>query len=214
MKFVTGQPGLLIGKVLVIADLHIGIEIEMARAGLKMPDLTERLAERVEQLIKSTQAKRLVILGDLKHRIAGASFREEKGIKNFVGRISKIVDIELVPGNHDGPLSLLKGLKVCPVKGIKIGNCWLTHGHTKLPKIDCKTVIIGHSHPHIEFRDKLGYTWTEPVWVDGRIGRKRLIVMPAFGFVGGVAVNRQGLLGPIGKRAKIEKLYLLDGTAL
>ncbi len=219
MKFLTDQPALLIGRTLIIADLHIGIEAEMAKAGLKMPSHTQSLGERIEQLIRYSRAKRLVILGDLKHRVSGVTFFEKREVPRFVDRLSPLVKVELIPGNHDGGIRReLRNckIKIHPVTGIRIGNHWLTHGHTRLSAEArrCHTIIISHSHPQIEFRDRLGYVWTEPVWVRAKIGRRQLIVMPAFGSVGGTAVNRQGLLGPIGRRAKIERVYLLDGTEL
>jgi len=36
IKFVTNAPALLAGKTLVVADLHIGIEQEFFRSGIKI----------------------------------------------------------------------------------------------------------------------------------------------------------------------------------
>jgi len=219
LRFVTGEPALLLkNRILVIADLHIGIEKEYREAGLFLPDQTSFLAKKLEKLVRKTKAKKIIVLGDLKHRIPGLGPKEERDIPEFCKKFK----IELIPGNHDGGLKDLQ-IKIHSVKGLLIGDVFLCHGHA-WPGEDvnkAKTLVIAHTHPQIEFTDSLGHRWLEPVWIRARTRKCRklksidLIVMPAFNqFAGGTAVNRSWLLGPVSKLVKEVRAYLLDGTDL
>ncbi len=94
--------------------------------------------------------------------------------------------------------------------------------------MQCDYVIMGHTHPTIQLRDHLGYTISQPCWVKSvfspRKTQKRygdsnpqLIVVPPFNpLCGGIPVNVEGLAGPLGKLANVNKgtIYLLNGTNL
>lgn len=240
-KFVTGEPALLIGRSLVIADLHIGAEHAFRQKGIRMPSQLDRMVERIDSLLERTGARKLVILGDLKHKIPGLTWQELREIPAFFRHFSGKVRIELVPGNHDADIAdILKKsdyrLKVHPNTGVQMGGVFLNHGHTWPGKGflrgDC--LVTGHSHPQVEFQNELGYRWIEPVWVRAgldrvKIGKRyreaktvpELIIMPAFNhFAGGMALNRpereRGWLGPVTRCAQMDRarLFLLDGTLL
>ena len=212
LKFVTGEPAVMLpGRVLVIADLHIGAEHEFRRAGIKMPSQTEKLLDRAKSLVRRTKARRLVILGDVKHKVPGLSFQEEREVPHFLGELSGLVATEVVTGNHDDGLkALVPAVRVHPSTGLLLGDTYLTHGHT-WPSTDmfkASQVISGHRHPVIELRDRLGYVWRERVWVRADLKKEaiskkfrvkpapkklpELVMMPAFNdMVGGSAINRK-----------------------
>jgi len=245
VKFVTGEPALLCGKTLVISDLHMGIEYAYRKSGINLPSQSEKLVERIEKLLNKTRAKSLIFLGDVKHKVPGTSWQEEKEIPGFLSHLLGRVKVEVTPGNHDGNLRNLlpRGVKLHPSSGFLFGDFYFSHGHTwPDPKfLKAKHLVIGHSQPMIEFRDKLGYRWLEPVWVRTNLLRKkvskrykgsrgssenlpRIIIMPAFNeFAGGVALNRKinierkrEFISPILKFADMKKaeVLLLDGTFL
>jgi uncharacterized protein len=243
MKFITGEAALLIGKALVVADLHLGAEHDLRMSGVNMPSGAPNIEKRLENLIKKNKANRLIILGDIKHKVPGVSFQEEREVPGMVSRLSELASVELLPGNHDGGIEkLCPGLKAHPSEGLKIGNFFLSHGHA-WPGDDalkCDAIIIGHNHPQVVFSDRIGKTWRERVWVTAEFKREflkehynsikkemnipELILIPAFNtLVGGWAVNKQsdtgryvGGLGPLTKCADIgnASLFLLDGTFL
>jgi metallophosphoesterase superfamily enzyme len=77
--------------------------------------------------------------------------------------------------------------------------------------------------------DRLGYKKFEPCWLKGTSIRDKLIekypnsnnvsilITPAFNpLCGGIAVNREGVVGPVGKIMDVEKaeVYLMDGSSL
>jgi putative SbcD/Mre11-related phosphoesterase len=244
LRFVTGEPALKIGRVLVVADLHIGVEHQYRKEGIALPSQSGKLMERLEGLIKRTRAKRLVILGDVKHMVPGTSFQEEREIPAFLRRLLERVEVDVTPGNHDGGIGRLlpKEVVVHPSGGFMLGKTWLCHGHAWPGKdfLKAREVVVGHNHAGVEFRDKLGCRWLEPVWIRAGLVREKieekygkagerlpeLVIMPFFNtFSGMVPVNRsveeiarryrEGP-GPLFRSMDREKarVYMLDGTLL
>jgi len=244
-SFVTGEPALLLRngkeKILVVADLHLGIEYEYHQRGIKIPPQTVKATEHIDRLLESTGANRLVAIGDVKHKVPGTSFQELRELPEFFRHFTGRFKVDVAPGNHDGGIeeSMPYGVDVHPGSGFRLGEFYFAHGHA-WPKDDfmgCKFVIVAHNHPRIEFRDRLGYRWSEPVWMRAMLDKglldKRykglksppeLINMPSFNeFVGGMPLNRKGdsgeqagFLGPLIKNIDIStaKVYMLDGVYL
>ncbi|MBI4020498.1 MAG: metallophosphoesterase [Candidatus Aenigmarchaeota archaeon] len=236
LKFVAGEPALMLGSTLVISDLHIGIEHEYFEAGIRIPSQTEKLVKRLDNILEAAKAKRMLILGDVKHKITGTSWQEERDLPAFFSHFSKKVKTEIVLGNHDPLIEriLPKNVVIHPTSGMLIGDYYLCHGHAwpggGFEKAKC--VLAGHNQPMIELKDRLGYRWVEQVWVKARLKKSsglkarfpsmgkppKLIILPAFNELsGGVCVNREKeLMGPVAKAADMRnaRIYLLDGTYL
>lgn len=192
-KFIKGEPAFLSGDTLVISDLHIGYEGEVRLRGVVFPSLTEKMLDRVLNLIKKNSVKRLIILGDLKHTVYGPRGLEWKEIPAFMKRIVNESEwVGVIPGNHDGDLYavLPDGVELIDPDGIVLNNILLTHGHKKVDTIIekklkegsvIKTVVVGHFHPAVELVDDLGYRYTIPVWIKGTVSKDiEIIMMPAF----------------------------------
>jgi len=216
--FVTGEPALVFGKILFIADIHIGIENEYRLSGLNMPSQTGKLLSRIESLLEKTKARKLVLIGDIKHKVPGISWQEEREVPAFLSRLAEKVEMHVVPGNHDGGIAkyIPRGVKLYPMAGMLFGKVYASHGHAwpEPSFLQAKYLVMSHSHPQVEFRDRLGYTWRERVWIRAGLDRKRLsekyakslegarapsghrlpelIVMPAFNpLSGGIPVNKK-----------------------
>jgi putative SbcD/Mre11-related phosphoesterase len=178
MRFVTGERALAIGRTLVIADLHMGVENRYRKKGVSLPSQSEKLMERIKGLAKRVRARRIVILGDIKDEVPGTSFQEEREIPAFFRRLLDILGVEVVPGNHDGGIERLlpPGVVLHPSTGFMLGKAWLCHGHAwPSPEfLKAEHLVIGHHHSGIGFRDKLGYRWTEPVWIRAELDPERL----------------------------------------
>ncbi len=161
----TGRPAVTIDvsskRYLVVADLHIGYELELSSKGIRVPPHEERVAREIVRLGEETGSQVLVLLGDVKHRVAGYSWRDAIGVRRFVGMVgSSFEEVVVLPGNHDGGISeLLAGLaKIEDSRGIRIGDYWVMHGHT-WPHPDClsaRTIVIGHTHPTLRVRSEDG----------------------------------------------------------
>jgi len=243
MKFIKNFPALFIPEIksLVVADLHIGIEYELYKSGIKIPNQVKDMEKNINNLIKQTKAKRLIILGDIKHDVPGISVQEMREIPEFLKIISKKIRVEICLGNHDTYLKeiLPENIKLHGAKGFKIKNYGFNHGHAWPSKelMTCNYLIISHTHPTIQFIDKFGYRIVEPVWIKGKIdqekikekykvkktGKLEVIIMPAFNnLLGGTPINikttSDELLGPLLKNNFVNmnesEIYLLDGTYL
>jgi hypothetical protein len=231
IKFLT-EPALLIGKTLVVADLHIGIEYEIFQSGITIPSQVEKLEKRIDNLLKQTKANHLVILGDVKHQVPNISWQEYKEIPKFLEHFSKI-KVSIVKGNHDGQIQRLapKGVDIYEPSGFKINDVLLTHGHAWPNKDDlnAKYLVMGHVHPAAEFLTE-NFRSVEPCWLKCKVDNKKFeiktkfkqgIIMPSFNhLIGGMAFNSKDFepLGPLLKNEVLKwkeaEVYLLDGTFL
>lgn len=241
IKFITDFPALFVSgeKLLVVADLHIGLEYELYQSGIIIPPQAEKFQKIIGHLVKITKAKTLVILGDIKHKVPGISFRETKEIPKLFSNLTEKIQVICVRGNHDDNISTLlpKEVKIYSSRGFKIGKYGFFHGHAWPSKklMQCDYLFMAHIHPMIQLKDKFGYRIIEPVWVRSRIyqdkikktykvkktGKLELIIMPAFNrLLGGAPVNvkkaSDKLLGPLLRNDFVDidntELYFLDGT--
>ncbi len=211
LKFIVDEPALVIGKTLVIADLHLGFEYELLAKGINIPSQSESMLKKIKRLLRENKCKELIIIGDLKHTIANLAWPEQEEIADFMGKLEKLVRVQVVKGNHDGNIeNYLK--QVHPPQGFDYKGYWIMHGHAKPPASALKkTIIMGHIHPVVRFKDRLGGSITEQVWVIA----KNVIVMPAFNELPG-GVDARELDGAMAKLLHMERaeLYLLDGLNL
>lgn len=90
-------------SMLIVADLHLGKSETMRVAGLPVPDVDlDEQFDRLERLIGSTNAMRLVVAGDLIHAPAGLTTGLTDRVASRLRAIrSRGVSITLVRGNHD-----------------------------------------------------------------------------------------------------------------
>ena len=245
---IHGTPALFINiakeRVLVVADLHLGIEAELASGGVGLPSQMPRVKERLVELIHRQEPDRLVFLGDVKHNVPVAAWQEWRELPEFFADLAKLTCVEIVLGNHDGDIKGMvpSGVTIHGPKGMVLGmrrRVGLIHGHAwpRPEVLKVETLIAAHNHPAVEFRDELGARTIEPVWLRCKLEPKRfpdklrsaikgdgpkLLVIPAFSeLVSGAAVNRaipEELLGPMFKAGAVRlddaEAYLLDGTFL
>lgn len=217
--FIAGKPVMKIGELLIVADLHLGITKDIWDKGVRLPSQAGILAKRLNDLKKSSKTKKLVLLGDVKHSIPVISWQEQKELPEFFSLLD-FKKIILLKGNHDGNIERLVPENVKVKKTYAYGDYVFTHGHRRI-KTTKKIIVIGHNQPHVKFRDEMGATYTEPVWVRGPLKgnykNKKMIMVPAFNeLAGATIVNRDKLLGPIAKNLDVRKshCFLLDGTDL
>ncbi|MGQ9583164.1 MAG: metallophosphoesterase [Thermoplasmatota archaeon] len=223
-------------KHIVLADLHIGIEDELASRGVRVPDQTERALERALALVGRTRPGALILLGDVRHRVplagAGERGRVERFFKSLSSELGEKVRIVVVRGNHDAGLRNMVPRSVGVVPWVRLGPCGLLHGHTWPPPElrTCATLVVGHSHPSVLLADERGRAIVEPCWLRARptaAGRlryprlSRVVVMPAFNDIrSGAPVNVKGalLLGPLFRSGAVDlagaEVHLPDGASL
>ncbi|MFH1327512.1 MAG: metallophosphoesterase [Candidatus Bathyarchaeota archaeon] len=160
-------------KTLVVTDLHLGFECELAQMGINLPSQTSKIRDNLIKLLENSKPNRLIILGDLKHSIPNISNQEWQEIPQFFESISeKVAKIELIPGNHDTGISrfLRAGLKIASDRGLLLGKkekIGFFHGHAwPSPKLfEADYWATGHSHPVIQFKGMFSFRTIRPVWV-------------------------------------------------
>jgi putative SbcD/Mre11-related phosphoesterase len=229
------EPALLLKekKLLVIADLHIGIESELRENGLQVPSQTKVMEQRLISILTTYDVADVILLGDIKHNIPSSTVQERTDVKNFLTTIQSYGILHVLPGNHDGNIDrlLVQGIQLHPSDGFVFEGIGFTHGHRRPSEevMRCDQVVIGHSHPIVMLVDRLGYRTFEQCWLRGvpfpdRLKEKypnsstsQILLMPAFNpLCGGIAVNRDPLLGPFGTLIDVDNsdVYLLDGSSL
>jgi len=157
-------------SILVIADLHIGWEMALSQKGIYVPAQMPRLLKKLKDLISIYKPEKLLVLGDIKHTVARAEIGEWQDIPNFFIQIKKTVpEICIVRGNHDGNLEPLlpEKIKLLPTTEVSIEGIGFFHGH-RWPSptlLRCETLVMGHVHPVVVFRDPAGFRITRQVWI-------------------------------------------------
>jgi putative SbcD/Mre11-related phosphoesterase len=232
---ITNEPAIFIKnkQILIVADLHIGIESQLKEQGLHTTSQAQKMIDHLLSICKQFKPKEIILLGDIKHNIPSATIQERRDIRNFLALIKELGNIHIIPGNHDGFIQKLSHdeIIVHPSDGFIIENIGFTHGH-RWPNeeiMKCEQIIMGHTHPTIMFTDRLEYKTFEPCWIKGIFLNNKLkekypnsahpniLVMPAFNpLCGGIAANQKGVAGPLGKIIDIQnaQIYLIDGTSL
>lgn len=211
----VGEPAAVIGKRLLIADIHLGIEFELQKKGVNIGGREKQEAQKINALMKSTGARELWILGDLKHDVKGFEKQERLMMHRFL-RYLNTNKVFVVKGNHDSLLEKMPQITVFPPEGkvLRVGKkkYGLIHGHAKPSQevLEADEILCGHQHPRYGFKDSLG-AWSVACWVK----TCNVTVFPAFGELsGGTNVNCGNFMGPLLKHASKISFYGLDGVKI
>ncbi len=231
MKFLTNKPGCLIGKKLVISELHFGIELDLQRRGVNVQLDPRRYAAELNKLKSTSKASELLVLGDFKHTITGFNQRERNAFNEFI-HLLEFEEILVVKGNHDSRLGEMcrpfPHFRVFPATGyvFKHGKTsyGAFHGHAwpseEVLKAD--VLLVGHNHAGIQIGKK-DFAKTLPAWIVAPFDKKqKLVSFPSYNPLSGAMpfnVVRQGELhGPIfkDKRTDLEnaQVILLSGQRI
>ncbi|MFH0961843.1 MAG: metallophosphoesterase [archaeon] len=237
MEIVKGERAVFLPRerLVAISDIHIGFEIELGRHGVFIPDQSPAFLSRISAILKKTGAKRIIILGDVKHSFSSPTFLEEEKVVSFLESLSKLARVEIVPGNHDGELGnvLPRKIKLHKASGAIIGKTGFFHGHSWPDErlLSARTLVFSHLHPNVAFLDSLGGFHKEPCYLAGLIPREKLaenykkvpkkllraLVLPAFNsLLGGSIIQDVDFSRGFWKCIDTESLnaILIDGTVL
>jgi len=201
---------------LLVSDLHLGLEKEMAKKGFRLPPYSMKMVERLRDMAQEYGARRLAVLGDVKHTVGKVEDIDWSVIPWFFDTMLDLFEsVEVVPGNHDGSIKTVLPPRVVlhPSQGAVLGDgkerVGVAHGHAwpSEEAILTRNLVIGHSHFTYEMRDSLGTRSREAVWVTADYdvaellegagykskakGKGKLTVMPPFNrMVAGQPINR------------------------
>jgi putative SbcD/Mre11-related phosphoesterase len=164
---------------MAIADLHLGWEMSLSGKGIHVPSQTPKLLKKLIDLISEYRSNEILVLGDVKHTIATAEKMEWRDVPDFFNALrNRVQRISIIRGNHDGNLEPLlpEGITVLPATGVAFDDVGFFHGH-QWPSpalLKCKTLVMGHVHPVVVFRDPAGFRVTRQVWVKADCDGSRL----------------------------------------
>jgi uncharacterized protein len=165
-------------RTLLVSDVHFGKGAVFRRAGIAVPsgDTGDDL-RRLDALLATYEAQRLVILGDLVHGAATARSAWVDDVRAWRARHGA-VDITLVAGNHDRHFDVASlGIAVQPDRLAIPPFVLAHHPHAHVDGY----VLAGHVHPGVVIRDG----WRKhrlPAFVfDRAVG-----MLPAFGTLTGL----------------------------
>jgi putative SbcD/Mre11-related phosphoesterase len=220
LKIVPGDAALIFSNsgesTLLISDLHLGLEKELAKKGFRLPAYSVRMVERVRDIAEKYATKRLAVLGDVKHTVGKVEDIDWGVVPWFFDTMLDLFEsVEVVPGNHDGSIKTVLPPRIVlhPSQGTVLGSgrgrVGVAHGHAwpSEEAISTRNLVIGHSHFTYEMRDAFGSRSREVVWVTASYdvaelmagagykskakGTGKLVVMPPFNrLVGGQPINR------------------------
>jgi len=197
------------------------IEFELYKKGANVPSQTQRKLEKLKDIVKETKAKKLIILGDLKHNVPVTSRQEQEEVPVFLQDLLRLVKkIIITKGNHDGNIERLIPPGVEVVDEFIEKDVGYFHGHKKPSEelLKQELIICGHTHPSILLKDIRGNI--QQAWIETTVkdSHTRGVVVPAFDdSTRGSAINNTEPIGPFLKKMidlENSEVYLLDGSYL
>lgn len=237
MEFLPDGPALVIEnkeRILVIADIHFGIEADLAAHGLHFRSRTKVRLNRLIRTIQNADPDRLVILGDFKHSIPSLTWQEFYELPEILASIRKLVPLEFFPGNHDiGIERFLQDGELWQKEGGVIDGVGYLHGHTyPAPDLAGHLIVIGHHHPLVSIHDEVGCALQAPAYIRsevdaGKLGLKnqgekvkeqKVLFVPSFNEIAGYDIAKiiNDPFSPVSRCMVKEKaeIILADGTYL
>jgi DNA ligase-associated metallophosphoesterase len=186
-------------KTLFLADAHFGKAATFRRFGMAAPDDTEADLARLDFLLKESEARRLVVLGDFFHARAGRSDSMLATMREWRIR-NDALEIVVVRGNHDQSAGDPPG--AWNIRSV-------AEGWPLGPFICCHQpcsnkagyVFSGHVHPAFSLRERSGTGLRAACFV---VGPTRTI-FPAFGSFTGMATI---------KPEEGERIYAMNGETI
>ena len=235
MEFIEEGPALVIEgeqRMLIVADLHFGIEADLAAHGLHFKSRSELRLERLHKVIDTTKPDELVLLGDVKHSIPSLTWQEYHEMPKILDSLRTRLPLHVFPGNHDIGIErfLLDG-ESRPKDGAVLDGVGYLHGHMiPSPELAGHLVVIGHHHPLLSLRDEVGCALQSPAYLragveSGDPGKKqsvksslpsRVLFMPSFNEIAGYDILQiiKKPFSPLSRLMKKEEceIILADGT--
>lgn len=140
-------------NALLVADLHLGKEATFCHEGIAVPrGASERTLEVIADMLQTTAASHLMILGDLFHAKSSLADDMKAMFANFLMNIGS-VQVLLIKGNHDQnvgtlPTHWLMQVVESPyvLRGIELSH------FPDQAAAECSLRIAGHVHPAVRLR--------------------------------------------------------------
>ncbi|MHA1978039.1 MAG: hypothetical protein ACW98I_14120 [Candidatus Hodarchaeales archaeon] len=170
-------------KVLLVADLHLGFDVEWFGRGLwtKKPNWSLEIINDLRKDILKLRPSHLIICGDLEHQFR---LRKPEEGENSEIHLSEEVRNSIL--NEFFYEELEDSCLILPSEGKSLFNNQLGVFHGHLPPykevVFASEIILGHLHPEIEIQDDLQIRHKFPVFLKLQIPREDLFSLFHFPF--------------------------------
>jgi metallophosphoesterase superfamily enzyme len=235
MEFFGDGPALVIegeSRLLVVADLHFGIEADLAAHGLHFRSRSTDRLERLLKVIDSADPDMLVLLGDIKHSIPSLTRQEYVELPLILDTLRSRIPLKVFPGNHDiGIEPYLRDTELQPKEGTILDGVGYLHGHMyPSPDLAGHLMVIGHHHPLFLLKDEVGCALQIPAYLRSGLNTDelgmhaiventpptRVLFMPSFNEIAGYDILQivKNPFSPMSRFMKKEEaeIILADGT--
>jgi DNA ligase-associated metallophosphoesterase len=171
-------------KTLLLADLHIGKSGHFRKHGIAVPDqVNQSNLTNLSQLLDTTSAEHLIILGDLFHSDINKEWQQFVEWRKQYEQL----EVSLVIGNHDildkknyhkSVINLFKKMTVDPFL--------LVHDLNQIDSTASqqKYILSGHIHPAVQLKGQGRQAMKLPCFYFGQ----KYGILPAFGGFTGTCV--------------------------
>lgn len=171
-------------RTLIVADVHLGKAAAFRRLGVPVPSgATQHDLERLDALLATTDAERLLVLGDLFHTAPTAGETALAGFAALRARHAQR-QFTVVAGNHDRAWRRLPREWRLQWLGSALHEPPFVFQHE--PVADARGYALGgHIHPCVRLRGGGDSARLPVFWFGAAVG-----VLPSFGsFTGGYTVR-------------------------
>lgn len=219
-------------RILIIADLHFGIEANLAARGIHFRSRSRARLDRALSLIRGHDPDRLVLLGDIKHSIPSVTWQEFREMPEILDSFRRLVPLEIFPGNHDAGIGrFVKDGELWQKEGGVIDGVGYFHGHTyPAQSLAGHLLVVGHHHPLLSLRDEVGCALQAPAYLRAeadavKLGLSvanecpatvRVLFVPSFNEIAGYDISRivNDPFSPVSRcmDKKTAEVILADGT--
>ena len=95
-------------RTLLIADPHIGWELELQQKGIHVPSQTPKILHKLTAILSRYKPQQLVIVGDVKYTVVSSELSEWHDVPDFFAKLQNYIgDIAIIRGNHDANIEPL-----------------------------------------------------------------------------------------------------------
>lgn len=173
---------------LVVSDLHLEKGAAFASAGTFLPPYdSDETLRRLEAMIASTKARRVISLGDSFHNTAVINALSDSLLARIQTMTASVERFVWVTGNHDPEVPAHFGGEVH--QDISLGP--LHFRHEASPLFPLPGEISGHWHPKASILGPQGRRMTRSCFIHD----ERRLILPAFGtFTGGLNVSHPSIM--------------------
>jgi metallophosphoesterase superfamily enzyme len=237
LEFLGEGPALVVTgeeRHLVVADLHFGIEADLAAHGLHFRSRSRARLKRLLAIVDRVDPDGLILLGDVKHSIPSLTRQEFFELPRILDALRDRVPLRVFPGNHDiGIERYLRPAEVGAKEGEVIDGVGYLHGHMyPSPLLAGHLMIAGHHHPLLSLRDEVGCALQSPAYLRAGLNMSalgmpepeetdkptRVLFMPAFNEISGYDILQiiRNPTSPLSRNiiAEDTEIILADGTLI